>query len=82
MIMFLLRIGQIMTIGFQKVLLLYSGATYETADILGTYIYRRGIMGADFSFATSVELFQSLVGLIFIVTANSIAKRLGNTSLW
>ncbi len=82
MIMFLLRVGQIMTIGLQKVLLLYSGATYETADILGTYIYRRGIMGADFSFATSVELFQSLVGLIFIVTANSIAKRLGNTSLW
>jgi putative aldouronate transport system permease protein len=81
-IMFLLRIGQIMTIGFQKVLLLYSGATYETADILGTYIYRRGIMGADFSFATAVELFQSLVGLVFIVTANSIAKRLGNTSLW
>lgn len=82
MIMFLLRVGQIMTIGLQKVLLLYSGATYETADILGTYVYRRGIMGADFSFATSVELFQSLVGLVFIVTANTIAKRVSDTSLW
>ena len=50
-IMFLLRIGQLLTVDFQKVLLLYTPATYETADILGTYIYRRGIVGADFSFA-------------------------------
>lgn len=81
-IMFLLRMGQILTIGFQKVLLLYSGATYETADILGTYVYRRGILGADFSFATAVGLFQSAVGLVFIVASNAIAKRLGETSLW
>ena len=81
-ILFLLRMGTIMTVGFQKILLLYTGATYETADVLGTYIYRRGILGADFSYATAVGLFQALVGIIFVVGANSISKRVSETSLW
>jgi putative aldouronate transport system permease protein len=82
MVMFLLRIGQLLTIDFQRVLLLYTPATYETADILGTYIYRRGIVGADFSYAAAVGLFQSLVGLVFLLGSNTIAKKLGQTSLW
>jgi putative aldouronate transport system permease protein len=82
MIMFLLRVGQLLTIDFQRVLLLYTPATYETADILGTYIYRRGVVGADFSFATAVGLFQAVVGLVFLLGSNSIAKKLGQTSLW
>ena len=81
-IMFLLRIGQLLTVDYQMILLLYSPAIYETADVLGTYIYRRGIIGADFSFATAVGLFQAVVGLVFIVGANWIAKRVGGTSLW
>lgn len=81
-IMFLLRVGQLLTMDFQRVLLLYTPATYETADILGTYIYRRGILGADFSFATAVSLFQSVVGLVFLLGSNKIAKKLGDTSLW
>jgi putative aldouronate transport system permease protein len=82
MVMLLLRVGQFLALDFQKVLLLYTGATYETADILGTYIYRRGILGADFSFATAVGLFQSLVGLVFLVVANWISKKTTDTSLW
>lgn len=81
-IMFLLRMGTIMTIGYQKILLLYTGATYETADVLGTYIYRRGILGADFSFATAVGLFQAVIGILFVVASNAIAKRISETSLW
>jgi len=81
-VLFLLRMGTIMTIGYQKILLLYTGATYETADVLGTYIYRRGILGADFSFATAVGLFQNVVGLLFVVASNAIAKRVSETSLW
>ena len=80
--MFLLRIGQLLTVDYQMILLLYSPAIYETSDVLGTYIYRRGIVGADFSFATAVGLFQAAVGLVFIVGANWIAKRVGDTSLW
>lgn len=81
-IMFLLRIGQLLTLDYQMILLLYSPAIYETSDVLGTYIYRRGILGADFSFATAVGLFQAAVGLVFIVVSNWIAKRVGETSLW
>jgi putative aldouronate transport system permease protein len=81
-IMFLLRIGQLLTVDFQKVLLLYTPTTYETADILGTYIYRRGILGADFSYATAVGLFQSVVGLVFLVSANWAAKKAGQSGLW
>ena len=81
-IMFLLNMGQMLNVGYQKVLLLYTGATYETADVLGTYIYRRGITNADYGFATAVGLFQSLVGLVFIVGSNALSKRLSETSLW
>jgi putative aldouronate transport system permease protein len=82
MIMFLLRVGQLLTVDFQKVLLLYTPTTYSTADILGTYIYRRGILGADFSYATAVGLFQSVVGLVFLVGANWLAKKAGQQGLW
>jgi len=81
-IMFILRVGRIMTVGWQKVLLLYTGATYETADVLGTYIYRRGIERADFGYATAVGLFQAVVGVVFIVATNALARRLSETSLW
>jgi putative aldouronate transport system permease protein len=81
-IMFLLRIGQLLTLDYQMILLLYSPAIYETSDVLGTYIYRRGILGADFSFATAVGLFQAAVGLVFIVVSNWLARRIGETSLW
>lgn len=81
-IMFLLTLGRIMVVGFEKILLLYTGATYETADVLQTYIYRRGLEGADFSFATAVGVFQALVGLIFVIVANSVARRVSETSLW
>jgi len=81
-IMFLLRVGLLLTVDFQKVLLLYTPATYESADILGTYIYRRGIVGADFGFATAVGLFQALVGLVFITGSNWAAKKVGQIGLW
>ncbi|MGI6375454.1 MAG: ABC transporter permease [Anaerolineae bacterium] len=81
-IMLLLNVGQMVTVGYQKILLLYSGSTYETADVLGTYIYRRGITGADYGFATAVGLFQSIVGLMFVVGANYISRKLSETSLW
>jgi putative aldouronate transport system permease protein len=81
-IMFLLTLGRIMVVGFEKILLLYTGATYETADVLQTYVYRRGIEGADFSFAAAVGLFQAVVGLLFVATANTVSKRVSETSLW
>jgi putative aldouronate transport system permease protein len=81
-IIFLLTLGHIMNVGFEKVLLLYNGALYDTADVIQTYVYRRGLLGADFSYGTAVGLFQSFVAFALIVTANSVARRIGATSLW
>jgi len=71
-----------MNIGYEKILLLYNDSTYETADVISTFVYRRGILGGDFSYGTAVGLFQSLIGLIFLVSANKISKKLSETSLW
>jgi putative aldouronate transport system permease protein len=81
-ILLILRIGRILTVSFQKVLLLYNPATYKTADVIQTYVYRRGLLGAQFSYATAIGLFQSVVGLVLLIAANRLSKRLSETSLW
>ena len=81
-IMFWLNIGNLMSIGYEKILLLYTGPTYETADVISTYVYRRGLLGSDFSYATAVELFQSVIALGMIVLANWVSRRVSETSLW
>lgn len=81
-ILFILRLGRIMEVGYQKIILLYNGATYETADVISTYVYRRGLVNSDFAYATAVGLFTSLIGLVFVYTANRLARATGETSLW
>jgi putative aldouronate transport system permease protein len=71
-----------MNVGFEKVLLLYNPNIYETADVIGTYVYRRGILGAEFSFSTAVGLFQSAVGFILVVITNRIARKVNDVGLW
>ncbi len=80
--MLIMNLGKIMNLGYEKVLLLYNGSTYETADIISTYVYRRGILGNSFSYATAVGLFQSVIGVVFLVAANKVSKKLSDTSLW
>jgi putative aldouronate transport system permease protein len=75
-------IGTMSGAGFEKVLLLYNPNTYETADVIGTYVYRRGIIGSDFSFSTAAGFFQSLIGFVLIVSANKIADKARGISLW
>jgi putative aldouronate transport system permease protein len=81
-IMLILSLGKLMTVGFEKIILLYNGMTYETADVISSYVYRRGLLGADFSYATAVGLFQSVIGLILLAGANKAAKSIGETGLW
>ena len=81
-IMFILRMGSVFTVGFEKVMLLYNTRIYETADVISTYVYRRGIQGMEFSFSTAVGLFNSAINLVVLVTFNQISKRVGETSLW
>ena len=81
-ILLIFNIGNVMNMGFEKVILLYNPNTYETADVIGTYVYRRGIAGTDFSFSTAVGLFQSVIGFVLIVFANKTADKLSDISLW
>ena len=71
-----------MVVGFEKVLLIYSPSTYETSDVIQTYIYRRGIISADYSLAAAIGLFNSTINLILLVAVNRIARRFSETSLW
>lgn len=81
-ILFILQLGQIMSVGFEKVFLMYSPAVYETADVISTYVYRKGIESSSYSFASAVGLFNSLVNFGFVFVANMICKKATDTSLW
>lgn len=81
-IMLIMNLGRLMNLGYEKIMLLYNGSTYETADVISTYVYRRGILGNDFSYATAVGLFQAVIGLILIISANTISRKISETSLW
>jgi putative aldouronate transport system permease protein len=78
----ILDLGRILNIGFEKVILLYRSSTYETADIISTYVYRSGLISQQYSFAAAVGLFNSVVGLILVVLSNYISRRVAHQSLW
>jgi len=80
--MLLLNLGRLMTVGFEKVFLLYNSATYETADVISTYVYRSGIMEQQYSFAAAVGLFNSVVTLVLLTGFNWISRRMSEFSLW
>jgi putative aldouronate transport system permease protein len=83
MVLLILNIGSFMAVGFEKVLLLYNPLTYDTADVLSTYLYRVGIgEGGNYSFAAAIGLFEALIGVVLVVTANQISKRAVGASLW
>ena len=81
-ILFILRIGGMMSIGVQKILLLYNPLTYETADVISTFVYRKGLLEMDFSYATAVGLFQAVMNFILLVLANRISRKVSEMSLW
>ena len=81
-IQLIMRVGNIMTQGFEKVILLYSPLTYETADVISSYVYRRGLVQMDYSFGAAVGIFNSIVNLAVLWAANSLARRMSSESLW
>lgn len=82
MIMFILRIGNVLSVGSEKALLLYNPLTYENSDIISTFVYRYGLINNNYSYGTAVSLFNSVINIIFLVSANAISKKLTKTSLW
>jgi putative aldouronate transport system permease protein len=81
-IFLILRVGSIIEENFDQIFNLYNPAVYEVADVFETYVYRRGIIQSDFSYATAVGLFKSVVSLGLVVAANRGARALGQESLW
>jgi len=78
----ILNIGTFMTVGFEKILLLYNPLTYPTADVISTYLFRMGFESSSFSYAAAIGLFEALIGVTLILTANAISRRTVGTSLW
>jgi putative aldouronate transport system permease protein len=81
-ILLILSLGNLLNVGFEKVLLLYSPATYSTADVISTYVYRTGIVETNFGFGTAVGLFNSVINFAFIIVFNKIARSTSGMSLW
>lgn len=81
-ILLIMQLGRTMSVGYEKIILMYTPATYEVADVISTYVYRRGILGGQFSFATAVGLFNSLVNMVLLLSVNTISRKLGSTGLW
>ena len=81
-VMFILRIGGIMNVGFEKIILLYNPLTYETADVISSYVYRRGLMEFNYSYSTAAGLFNAVINLLLVTTANKISKKVNNMSIW
>lgn len=81
-ILFILRMGGILNVGFEKILLLYSSPTYEVADVISTYVYRIGVLEASFSYSTAIGLFNSAVNIFFLLVTNAVGKKVNNSGLF
>ena len=81
-IMLIMRVGQLMSMGYEKTILLYNPSTYDTADIISSYIYRVGLLEQDWSYSTAVGLFNSVINFCLLILTNKISKKFSETSLW
>lgn len=81
-IMLLLRVGSIMNVGYEKIILLYNPGIYETADVISSYVYRKGLIDYQWSFSAAVGVFNSVINFAIVMIFNKISKRTTETSLW
>ena len=81
-ILFILRMGSLFSVGSDKIILLYNSSIYETSDVISTYVYRRGILDADYSFSSAVGLFNSIINFTLIMVTNKISSIVSETSLF
>ena len=81
-ILLILRMGMLMTVGFERVLLLQNPGIFETSDVIATFVFRRGILDADWGFSAAVGLFNSVINFAFVLSANFISRKFSDTSLF
>jgi len=81
-VLLIMRLGHVMDAGYETIMLLQNNANLETSDVIGTYVYRRGLKGGEYSYATAVGMFQSVIGFAMVIFANWLSRRYSETSLW
>lgn len=81
-LLLIMSLGNLLNVGFEKVYLLYTPAVYETADVIQTYVYRQGIVSQNYSYATAVGLFNSLVTFVIVFLCNRLSRKLTDTAVW
>lgn len=82
LILLILRLGSMMNVGFEKIILLYNPTTYETADVISSFVYRKGLQEAAYSYSSAIGLFNSIINFLLLIIANTISKKVSETSLW
>jgi len=81
-IMLLMSLGHIMSVGYEKIILLYNEGIYDTADVISTFVYRKGLISMEWSYSTAVGLFNSVINFILIIIFNKISRKVSEVSLW
>lgn len=81
-VLVIMRLGHMMDAGYETILLLQNNANLETSDVIGTYVYRRGLKEGDYSYATAVGIFQSVIGFVLVVSSNFLSRKFSDNSLW
>lgn len=82
LVLFIMSLGNVINVGYEKVLLMQNSLNTSTSEILSTYIYKVGLINSDYGFSTAVGLFNSLVSMVLLVIANKVSKKLAGYSLW
>ena len=77
-----MRLGSLFSVGYEKIILLYSPAVYETADTISSFVYRSGLKEANYSYAAAVNLFNSLMNFILLISFNALSRKLTERSLF
>lgn len=81
-VLLILRLGQIMGVGYEKIILMYGPSTYQTGDVIASYTYRVGIIDGDYGYSSAVNLFNSIVNMIVLFTSNWFSRKLNDTSIF
>ncbi len=81
-ILFIMNLGQMLSLGYEKIILLYNPTIYETADVISTYVYRRGIMEGNFGHSSAVGMFNSVVNFSLLMISNTVSKKVRGSGLW
>ena len=81
-VMLIMRIGRMLNVGYERIILLYNSKTYETADVISSFVYRMGLENGNTSLGTAAGMFNAVLGFVLVIGANAIGKKVSDTSLW